>query len=105
MLPPDEPRIDMTRAARRYTGSRGAAFMHPSTLIRHVLKGVVGPDGRTVRLEAEKIGCRWFTSEAALARFAERLAGDADPAALPRTPTQRQRAADRAAAELERMGA
>lgn len=106
-LPTEEPRISLNQAAARYPGSRGAERTHPATLTRWILRGCRSVTGQLVKLEAERVGCRWLTSEAALARFAERLAGNADamPVESPRTPTQRQRASDRAARELERMGA
>lgn len=104
-LPPDETRITLDTAAARYPGSRGAARTHVATVQRWIVNGVRSLDGSIVKLEAERVGYRWFTSAEALARFAERLAGDADPAAPPRTPAQRQRASDRAGRELEQMGA
>ena len=68
-----EPLITLAQAASRYPGHRGSARLHPSTLTRWILKGVRAIDGRTVRLQALRCGCRWLTSEAALARFAMAL--------------------------------
>jgi hypothetical protein len=104
-----EPLIALTQAARKYPGHRGAARLHPATLTRWILAGVRAPDGRRVRLEAVRVGCRWLTSEAALARFAAALTprpgGHPAAAAEVRTPHQRDRAADQAAAALIRAGA
>jgi len=79
---------------------------HFSSVFRWIFKGVPGPDGQRVRLEAIRLGGRWGTSPAALQRFAEattpKLNGDDQPA--PRSPTARQRASERAAAVLEAQG-
>jgi hypothetical protein len=68
-----EPLITLAQAASCFPGHRGAARLHPSTLTRWILKGVRAIDGCTVRLQALRCGCRWLTSEAALARFAMAL--------------------------------
>lgn len=105
-LPPTEERITLGTAARKYPGSRGADRLHPATVVRWITHGVKSLGGTLVKLEAERVGYRWLTSAEALERFAAALAAeDADPATPPRTPTQRQRAADRAGRELEKMGA
>jgi len=69
-------------------------------------------DGRRVKLEARKFGCRWLTSEPALQRFADALiappgAPGVPPAnnPPPRTPSARQKASERATTELRAMGA
>lgn len=107
-LPLDEPRITLAQAASRYPGSRGAARLHPATLTRHILAGVRGTHGHLVRLEAERIGCRWYTSLAAMERFAAALAGDmaATPVPTP-APSAATRAKRSAAAgrKLAAMGA
>jgi hypothetical protein len=102
-----EPLVTLSQAARKYPGCRGAATLNPSTLTRWILLGTKAPDGRRVRLEAVRVGCRWLTSEAALARFAAALtavtAGDGLPPA--RSPVAARRASDRAAAALKANGA
>ena len=105
MLPAEEPRLSLSQAASRYPGSRGASRLHPATLTRHILRGVRALDGQNIRLEAERLGCRWFTSEAALARFAAALAADPKPETPPRSPAERQRAAEAAGRKLQEMGA
>jgi hypothetical protein len=99
-----EPLITLAQAATRYPGHRGAKRLHPATLTRWILTGVRAIDGRRVKLEAQRIGCRWLTSEAALQRFAEALGTPADDAPA-RTPAARHKASDRADAELRAMGA
>ena len=79
---------------------------HFATVFRWILKGVPGPDGQRVRLDAIRVGGKWMTTRSAVQRFAEattpRLNGDG--AAAPRSANARQRASERAAAELEKLG-
>jgi hypothetical protein len=58
-----------------------------------------------VRLEAVRVGSRWVTSLEALQRFADRLTPrlEVQPAPIPRTPTQRQKAAENAGKELDKI--
>jgi hypothetical protein len=82
----------------RRRGSR----VNLATLYRWAQRGVRG-----VRLESVMVGAVRCTSAEALQRFFEILTAQADgQAATPdvRTPTQRRRAANRAARELEREG-
>jgi len=101
----DEVLISLSQAAARFPGHRGAERLHPATLTRWILRGVRAVDGRRVKLEATRFGCRWLTSEAELQRFADALAAPAADAPLVRTPTDRQAASTRADAELRAMGA
>ena len=101
----DETLISLSHAAARFPGHRGAERLHPATLTRWILKGVRAVDGRRVRLEAIRVGCRWLTSEAALQRFADALSNPPADDTPTRTPTVRQRASERADAELRAMGA
>jgi hypothetical protein len=88
-----------------------------SCVLRWVLDGVPGPDGRRVRLEALRLGGRWVTSAEALQRFGERLtpAGPADAAPAPRprraraapaprSPAARTRDAAGADRDLDKLG-
>jgi hypothetical protein len=101
----EESLISLSQAAARFPGHRGAKRLHPATLTRWILKGVRAVDGRRVKLEAIRVGCRWLTSEPALQRFADALGNPPDEKPPPRTPTARQRASERADAELRAMGA
>jgi hypothetical protein len=103
-LPSDEPRISLKQAAAKYPGHRGAERLHPATLTRWILRGVRAVDGRRVRLEAERVGCRWCTSEAALGRFVVALSAATGDSPL-RSPAERNRASEQAGAELKAMGA
>jgi hypothetical protein len=112
----EETLISLSQAAARFPGHRGAERLHPATLTRWILKGVLAVDGRRVKLEAVRLGCRWLTSEPALQRFADALSAPPDDSASPgdrtpsdpnppRSPTARKKASERADAELRAMGA
>jgi hypothetical protein len=102
-----ETPLPLAAAARLVPPGRGGKKTHLSTFVRWIKDGVLLPDGSVVRLEAVRLGSRWFTSREALQRFAERqtprLDGQATEGA-PRAPSVRQQASERAAAELERVG-
>lgn len=100
----DEGYISLSQAAARFPGHRGTARLHPATLTRWILKGAIAVDGRRVKLEATRVGCRWLTTVPALERFAEALS-TAPESAPARSTTARQKASDRATAELRAMGA
>jgi hypothetical protein len=101
-----ETLLSLSQAARRLPPGRNGRPVTLSCLLRWVLDGAPGPDGRRVRLGAVRLGGRWLTSVEALARFAAALTPrlDDDPAPAPRTPKQRRRASDRAGKELDRVG-
>jgi hypothetical protein len=101
----DEPLISLSQAAARFPGHRGAERLHPATMTRWILRGVLAVDGRRVKLEAIRLGCRWLTSEPALQRFADALSTPPADSVPTRIPTARQKASARAAAELRAMGA
>lgn len=101
----DEVLISLSQAAARFPGHRGAERLHPATMTRWILRGVRAVDGRRVKLEATRFGCRWLTSEAALQRFADALITPPADSTPTRTPTARQKASARADAELRAMGA
>lgn len=85
--------------ARQYPGNRGADRLHPATLTRWILKGIISADGRRVKLDAVRVGHRWLTSEAAVTRFFAALA-DAPTTEAPatRAPAVRRREVERAEA-------
>jgi hypothetical protein len=97
-----EELLSLAQAARRLPPGRGGRPVSLGCVLRWVLNGAPGPDGRRVRLEAVRMGGRWLTSVEALGRFAHHLTphlGDL-PAPTPRTPTQRERAMARAQERL-----
>jgi hypothetical protein len=101
-----ENMLSLAQAARRLPPGRRGRPVSLSCVLRWVLEGAPGPDGRRVRLEAVRIGGRWLTSAEALGRFAAALTPRLtdESATAPRTPRQRQRAADLAAKRLEEVG-
>jgi hypothetical protein len=85
----------------------GLVRTHFSTVFRWIFKGAKAPNGERIRLEACKLGSRWCTSREALNRFAERLTPrleDGPPMSSVRTETQRTRASEKAAKQLEAAG-
>ena len=79
---------------------------HPATWTRWMLKGVIGPDGQKVYLEHYRQGQKLVTSWPAVDRFLVALqrSDSTDPPPAPRSPTQRDRAAERADRELAEAG-
>jgi hypothetical protein len=101
-----ESMLALSQAARLLPPGRRGRPVSLSCVLRWVLDGVPGQDGGRVRLEAVRLGGRWVTSREALQRFAERLTPrlDSEPIPAPRTHVQRDRAAARAARELDKAG-
>jgi len=82
--------------------------MNPATIWRWITRGFRTPDGRTVKLEAAKIGSQWITSEQALQRFIEQINSDTKAKGtedvLPsrgRSAQRRQLASERALKKLD----
>jgi hypothetical protein len=104
-----ESPLPLKDACRLVPPARDGKRTHLSTLLRWILRGAKGPDGRVVRLDGLRLGSRWVTSREALQRFAAALtprldAAEAAPAPAPRTPAARRRAGERAAQELSKVG-
>jgi hypothetical protein len=71
-----EETLTLAQAAAWLPGGRGAKQAHLSTVWRWITEGARRPDGRTVHLEACRLGSRWVTSVEALGRFCTRLTPD-----------------------------
>ncbi len=105
----DPDLLTISQIVARLPGSRGARRIHPATITRWILDGCPSRDGHRVKLVATRAGSRWLVRESDLQAFFDALA--ADPTAnlsssqSTRTPTARDKASERAARELERMGA
>jgi hypothetical protein len=100
----NETLLTLTQAARMLPNSRRGRPVHLSCIYRWILDGVKTPQGK-VRLEAVRLGGRWLTSAEALQRFAAAQTPDlADRPPLPRSPSSRRRASERAEEQLRRIG-
>jgi hypothetical protein len=102
-----ETPLPLAAAAKLVPPGRSGKRTHLSTILRWIMRGARSPSGEVVRLEAVRLGSRWVTSRQALQRFSERLTPRLDgvpPHSPRRTPTQRQRASERAGKELEGFG-
>lgn len=99
--------LGMSAAARKVPPHResGRGRSHPSTVWRWILTGAKGPGG-VVRLEAARVGGRWLTSAAALARFFAALTPAIDPPPVSTRARTRERERSVAAARrrLEKAG-
>jgi hypothetical protein len=100
--------LSLAGAAKLFPSYRAGRPVNPTCIWRWARAGVRLSDGRTVRLEVSKVAGRWLTSTQAVERFiaAQQAphASDAGAPAAPRTPRARQRAAERAGAELAKVG-
>jgi hypothetical protein len=61
--------LSLAEAARLLPHGRRDAPTSPSCLWRWARRGVAGPAGIRIFLETARLGCRTFTSKAALGRF------------------------------------
>jgi hypothetical protein len=100
--------LTLAAGARTLPPHRGESVA-PSTLWRWHRKGVKTPDGRRVHLEMARVGGKWVTSRAALARFISAstpgIPTDNAPPPRSRTAKRRQSDAERAGRALEQIGA
>jgi hypothetical protein len=103
--------LGLGQLARRCPPSRGLRQVSPETLARWITRGVNGPGGCRVHLDAVRLGGRWVSTEAALARFIAALTPSqtdtSDQAAAqtkPQAARTRQDAQERARQELDRLG-
>ena len=101
----NEPTIGVAEVARQFPAARDAGRVHPQTIVRWIQRGVKTRDGRRVKLEAIRVGYRWLTSEAAVKRFLIASTSTEPETLAPRSPTQRQKASESAAKQLEKLGA
>jgi hypothetical protein len=102
-----ETTLSLSQAASRLPGTRANNRLHPTTLMRWILRGTRTADGRTVRLEGVRCGNRWVTSVEAISRYVSALTPSTPPeaAAAPRSPSACRRSSSAAAKELEKLGA
>jgi hypothetical protein len=92
----------------RNFGEAGRKRLCFSTVWRWVNKGVLGPQGRRVKLEALKLGGQLVTTEQAIQRFAEALTPapriEGEPLVVASLAPGKRKAAERADAELMKRG-
>jgi hypothetical protein len=102
-----ERMLTLAQAARRFPPSRRGRPVSPSCVWRWCHSGIRVPGVGVVKLECVRLAGRWLTSVEAISRFVARQTPSlesAKPVQLPRTAARRQKAAERAGRELERIG-
>jgi hypothetical protein len=94
--------LTLSQAARKLVPHRGSGVA-PSTIWRWHRIGVIAPDGRRIHLQLARVGAKWMTSAAALARFIAAQTPSLDTASYTRSPIPQQGAkrAKNAGKELE----
>ena len=100
----DRP-LTLAEISASLPGARGAKRLSPATLTRWILQGSLARDGRRVRLKALRCGQRWLVHQSDLDAFFAELSADPAPVMPPRSPSERQRAAEAAGKRLADMGA
>lgn len=98
--------VGLAAVARKFPNDRaqGLGHLNASTVFRWCLVGCKGANGERIRLQHVRIGSRILTSWPAVERFISSLTTPVDPTPVPRTPTQKQRASEKAARALEVAG-
>jgi hypothetical protein len=99
--------LSMSAVARLLGELKGGRPVHPSTPYRWATRGIRLSNGSRLRLEAMVLSGKPVTSRAALVRFLVAQQPDDchdTPDAPPRSPRARNKAAEKAGHELERLG-
>lgn len=96
--------ITISQAGKLFPSHRGGKMgLNPATIWRWILEGANKPnDGGVVMLEAVRLGHRWLTSNAAVARFMMALTEASSPKFLGRTNKPKKRS--KSAEKLEAAG-
>lgn len=97
-------KLGMSAAGVLLGESSGGAPIHATTVTRWCLRGVKLLDGQRLHLEHIRAGGKLITTRAAIVRFLAAQTVTPNAAVPTRTSTERRRADERAAAELEAMG-
>src|SRR3954451_23503985 len=100
------------RTARRYGLAEASRLSfdnppHPASMTRWIMQGILLRSGERLKLRAERLPNRWVVAEASVRDFVARLTADRlrEPAPPPsEASASRQRAVERADAELSRLG-
>jgi hypothetical protein len=94
--------IGMRCAANIFGSFRDGKPTHSSTVTRWAMRGVKLADGRVLKLESFRLNGRLATSKQALLRFVQaQQTPPANHQPVQATPAQRNRAAEKASAELD----
>lgn len=96
--------IGMRCAVNVFGSFRDRKPTHSSTVTRWAMRGIKLTDGRVLKLESFRLNGRLATSRQALLRFVQAQQtppGDLQPTKSQTTPAQRNRAAEKASAELD----
>jgi len=72
LIDPEEPKLNLSQAARYFAPSRGDRPAHKSRIVRYITDGVKGPSGARVFLGALRQGNQWVTTPSAIRKNAER---------------------------------
>jgi hypothetical protein len=102
---PDEPKINLSQAAKYFAPSRRNRPAHKSRVLRYITDGVPRPGSSRVYLAALRQGNQWVTTPSAIQAFCEALTPNTvDAPSSPRTLPAVRRAAERAGRELDKRG-
>jgi hypothetical protein len=96
--------LNLKQAAKLIPSCRDDRPTHISRLVRWITRGVKDQNGAIVKLEALRLGGQWITTAEAVQAFAERLTPSLSESAESRTSKGRRKAAERADAELTKIG-
>ena len=88
-------------------GHRTNARVHLSTLLRWCLRGVRLPDGSRVKLQAVRVGSRWFTTDVWFDEFIATLTAahtGCDKSPVSQTPVHTHKTQEAVERELDALG-
>jgi hypothetical protein len=97
--------LTLARTAKQFPSHKADGSVHPATVTRWIIKGVRNGHGQRVFLQAVRSPAGWLVRPEWIDQFLKACtAGRTDSTPPPRTPTQRQRDAERAEEKLKQMG-
>jgi hypothetical protein len=101
---PNEPKLNMSQAAKYLAPSRCGRPPHKSRVIRYITVGRIAPNGVRVYLDALRQGSQWVTTARSLQHFCEALTPKPGQATHVSRATAASKAAERARRELDKLG-
>lgn len=101
--------LSLAAAAKLLPSTRAGRPVSPSTTWRWSVEGAPSLNGRRIRLEVCRVGCRWLTSRHALERFLSALQpkaphNDAAEKVIPRPTVKSGKGAATAREQLKKVG-